>query len=76
VAGYPEKSTRLGIDAQRIETSTEAAKLAESLARVTTKRTRLFDLYLEGRVERVIPSMLGSYPSSPKRRRSRRRYYS
>jgi hypothetical protein len=29
----PEKS-RLGIDAQRIETSTEAAELAESLARV------------------------------------------
>ena len=48
-----EKSTRLGIDVQRIETSTEAAELAESLARVTTKRTRLLDLYLEGCVERV-----------------------
>jgi hypothetical protein len=53
VAGYPEKSTRLGIDVQRIETSTEAAELAESLARVTIKRTRLLDLYLEGCVERV-----------------------
>src|SRR5262245_58733316 len=53
VLGSAAKSTRLGIDAQRVETSSEAEELAESVARVTTRRTRLLDLYLEGRVDRL-----------------------
>jgi len=43
VLSAAEKSTRLGIDTQRVETSAEAAKLAESLARVMAKRTRLLE---------------------------------
>jgi site-specific DNA recombinase len=46
------KASRLGIDAARVDASTQAAELSRTLAQLSAKRERLLGLFLDGRLAR------------------------
>jgi site-specific DNA recombinase len=48
-----QKKLRLGIDARRVDASTEHADLTRALAKATQSRNRLLDLYTDGRLDKA-----------------------
>jgi site-specific DNA recombinase len=47
------KQARLGLDAERVDAQTELAELERAAKTVATKRDRLRDLYVDGRLDRA-----------------------